>query len=80
MRCSVTGLSLTMFIFVTIGDSSYLLGVLLFSVDKAFILHTLPWIAGSISSIFFDVVVSLWILYLILAHLVLAMQGEHSLS
>ena len=58
MRCSVSGLSLLMFIFVTLGDSTYVLSVLLFSVEKAFIIRTLPWIAGSGWSVIFDVFVS----------------------
>lgn len=47
-----------MFIFVTLGDFTYLLGVLLFSVDRTFIIHTLPWIVGSGWSVIFDVFVS----------------------
>ena len=59
MRCSVAGLSLLMFFFVSMGDGTYLLSLLLFRVDKVFILRTLPWIAGSVWSVFFDVIVSL---------------------
>ena len=58
MRCSVNGLSLLMFSLITLGDSTYLLGVLLFRVDKVFIIRTLPWIVGSAWSVFFDVFVS----------------------
>ena len=58
MRCSVSGVSLLMFIFVTLGDSTYLIGVLLHSVDKVFIIRTLPWIMGSGWSVIFDVFVS----------------------
>ena len=58
MRCSVKGLSLLMFFFVTMGDFTYLFSVLLFSVDKVFIIRTLPWILGSGWSLFFDIFVS----------------------
>ena len=58
MRCSVSGLSLLMFLFATLGDITYLLNLLLFSVDKVFIIRTLPWIVGSCWSIIFDVFVS----------------------
>ena len=58
MRCSVSGLSLLMFVFVTMGDFTYLFSVLLFSVEKVFIIRTLPWILGSAWSLFFDIFVS----------------------
>ena len=60
MRCSVSGLSLLMFIFITLGDSAYLLGILLFSVDRVYIIQTLPWIAASIWSILFDIFVRMY--------------------
>ena len=47
-----------MFVFVTMGDFTYTLSVLLFSVDRVFIIRTLPWILGSGWSLIFDVFVS----------------------
>ena len=47
-----------MFVFVTFGDSTYVLSVLLFSVDKVFIIRTLPWLLGAAWSVLFDVFVS----------------------
>lgn len=54
----MSGLSLLTFLFVTVGDGAYFLSVLLFSVDKVFIVQTLPWIAGSAWSVFFEGFVS----------------------
>ena len=54
MRKSAAGLSLGMFVFVTMGDFTYNLSVVLFSVD----IRTLPWILGTGWSLIFDVFVS----------------------
>ena len=55
----MSGLSLLTFLFATVGDSAYFLSVLLFSVEKVFIVRTLPWIAASVWSVFFEGFVSL---------------------
>jgi hypothetical protein len=59
MRCSVEGLSLYMFILAVLGNVTYGLGILLYSVDSIFLLQKLPWLVGSIGTLSFDITVSL---------------------
>ena len=59
MRCSVEGLSLYMFILAVLGNVTYGLGILLYSVDGIFLLQKLPWLVGSIGTLSFDITVSL---------------------
>ena len=47
-----------MSVFITLGDFTYVFSILLFSIDKVFLIRTLPWILGSSWSFFFDVIVS----------------------
>ena len=58
MRCSVDGLSLPMFVLAVLGNTMYALGIFLYSVDGVFLLHALPWIIGSVGTLFFDLTVS----------------------
>ena len=51
-------MSLMTFLLITMGDSTQAISIFLFSVDKIFIAQKLPWLLGSISSVFFDVAVS----------------------
>ena len=53
-RKSTYGLSLPMFIMAVMGNLTYGLGILLYSVDKIFILQKLPWLIGSIGTLCFD--------------------------
>ena len=53
-RKSTEGLSLLMFIMAVMGNLTYGLGILLYSVDKIFILQKLPWLVGSIGTLCFD--------------------------
>ena len=53
-RKSVDGLSLPMFLMAVLGNLTYGLGILLYSVDKIFILRKLPWLIGSIGTLCFD--------------------------
>ena len=53
-RRSTYGLSLPMFIMAVMGNLTYGLGILLYSVDKTFILQKLPWLIGSIGTLCFD--------------------------
>ena len=59
MRCSVEGLSLYMFILAVLGNVTYGLGILLYSVDSIFLLQKLPWLVGSVGTLCFDITVSL---------------------
>lgn len=58
-RCSVEGLSYPMFILAVLGNVTYGLGIFLYSVDPIFLLRKLPWIVGSVGTLFFDFTVSL---------------------
>ena len=58
MRCSVDGLSVHMFILSVLGNVTYGLGILLYSVDGIFLLQKLPWLVGSLGTMVFDVIVS----------------------
>ena len=58
MRCSVEGLSVHMFILAILGNVTYGLGILLYSVNGIFLLQKLPWLIGSIGTLCFDVTVS----------------------
>ncbi len=57
-RCSVEGLSLVMFVLAILGNTTYGLGIFLYSVDPVFLLQRLPWLVGSVGTLFFDVTVS----------------------
>lgn len=54
VRCSVDGVSLLMFILAVMGNVTYALGVLLYSVEPIFLLRKLPWLVGSIGTLLFD--------------------------
>ena len=58
MRCSVEGLSIHMFILSILGNVTYGLGILLYSVDGIFLLQKLPWLIGSLGTMIFDITVS----------------------
>ena len=58
VRCSVDGLSLPMFIMAVLGNLTYALGVLLYSVEPHFLLPSLPWLVGSVGTLMFDATVS----------------------
>ncbi len=47
-----------MFVFVTLGDGTYLLSIILYRTDLLFIVQKLPWSVGSAWSFFVDLVVS----------------------
>eukprot|EP00800_Vazella_pourtalesii_P003710 TRINITY_DN1381_c0_g2_i1.p1 TRINITY_DN1381_c0_g2~~TRINITY_DN1381_c0_g2_i1.p1 ORF type:complete len:329 (+),score=25.00 TRINITY_DN1381_c0_g2_i1:425-1411(+) len=53
-RRSTSGLSLPMFIMAVMGNLTYGLGILLYSVDSIFLLRKLPWLVGSIGTLCFD--------------------------
>ena len=57
-HCSVKGVSLTMFILAVLGNTTYSLGILLYSQDRRFIIQTLPWIIGSAGTLCLDFIVS----------------------
>ena len=58
MCCSVEGLSVHMFILAILGNLTYGLGILLYSVNGIFLLQKLPWLIGSIGTLCFDITVS----------------------
>ena len=47
-----------MFILAVMGNVTYALGVLLYSVEPIFLLRKLPWLVGSIGTLLFDFTVS----------------------
>ncbi|KAI8891034.1 PQ-loop-domain-containing protein [Backusella circina FSU 941] len=51
---SVEGLSLTMFVFSVVGNITYCLSIILFSLDPTFLLVNYPWLLGSGGTLFFD--------------------------
>ena len=53
-RRSTSGLSLPMFIMAVMGNLTYGLGILLYSLDDIFLLRKLPWLIGSIGTLCFD--------------------------
>ncbi|KAI6653822.1 hypothetical protein LOD99_3325 [Oopsacas minuta] len=53
-RKSTDGLSLPMFIMAVMGNLTYGLGILLYSVETIFLLRKLPWLVGSIGTLCFD--------------------------
>ncbi|KAL5490953.1 hypothetical protein EMCRGX_G016161 [Ephydatia muelleri] len=53
-RCSVEGLALPMFIMAVLGNVTYALGILLYSVQLDFIILRLPWLVGSVGTVCFD--------------------------
>lgn len=53
-RCSVTGVSLPMFILAVLGNVTYSLGIFLYSVDGEFLIAKLPWLVGSVGTLCFD--------------------------
>ena len=69
MRCSVEGLSVYMFILSVLGNVTYGLGILLYSVDGIFLLQKLPWLVGSLGTMVFDIIVSFLINYFLLMQL-----------
>ena len=60
MRCSVEDLSVHMFILSVLGNVTYGLGILLYSVDGIFLLQKLPWLVGSLGTMVFDIIVSFY--------------------
>ncbi|VDL93744.1 unnamed protein product [Schistocephalus solidus] len=55
-RGSTEGLSIFLFMFALLGNASYGLQIFLTSTDTLFLLHSLPWILGSLGVLFLDVV------------------------
>lgn len=53
-RCSVEGLALPMFIMAVLGNTTYALGILLYSVQPDFLILRLPWLVGSVGTVCFD--------------------------
>ncbi len=53
----MAGLSLQLFIFAVLGNLTYVLSILLTSVEKDYILDSLPYIVGSGGTLFFDIVI-----------------------
>ena len=53
-RRSTAGLSLIMFIMAVMGNLTYGLGILLYSLDSIFLLRKLPWLIGSVGTLCFD--------------------------
>ena len=47
-----------MFVLAVLGNTMYALGIFLYSVDGVFLLNALPWIIGSVGTLFFDLTVS----------------------
>lgn len=47
-----------MFILSVLGNVTYGLGILLYSVDGVFLLQKLPWLVGSLGTMVFDITVS----------------------
>ena len=71
VRCSVTGVSLPMFILAVMGNITYSLGIFLYSVDGNFLIAKLPWLVGSLGTLCFDFTVSHYchtIIYCILVY------------
>jgi uncharacterized protein with PQ loop repeat len=60
-RCSVTGVSLPMFILAVMGNVTYSLGIFLYSTEEQFLIAKLPWLVGSIGTLCFDFTVSYYI-------------------
>uniref|UniRef100_A0A0X3PCL5 Lysosomal amino acid transporter 1 n=1 Tax=Schistocephalus solidus TaxID=70667 RepID=A0A0X3PCL5_SCHSO len=56
-RGSTEGLSIFLFMFALLGNASYGLQIFLTSTDTLFLLHSLPWILGSLGVLFLDVVI-----------------------
>ena len=47
-----------MFVLAVLGNVTYGLGIFLYSVEPVFLLKKLPWIVGSVGTLFFDFTVS----------------------
>ncbi len=47
-----------MFVLAILGNVTYGLGIFLYSVDPVFLLQRLPWLVGSVGTLFFDFTVS----------------------
>jgi hypothetical protein len=47
-----------MFILSVLGNVTYGLGILLYSMDGIFLLQKLPWLVGSLGTMVFDIIVS----------------------
>jgi uncharacterized protein with PQ loop repeat len=56
---SVQGLSFLMFFFGICGNASYFASILLQSTEKDYIKLNLPWLTGSIGTIFFDTIIGI---------------------
>nr|VZI26004.1 unnamed protein product [Spirometra erinaceieuropaei] len=56
-RASTEGLSIFVFMFALIGNASYGLQIFLTSTDTLFLLHSLPWILGSLGVLLLDLVI-----------------------
>nr|VZI41087.1 unnamed protein product [Spirometra erinaceieuropaei] len=56
-RASTEGLSIFVFMFALIGNASYGLQIFLTSTDALFLLHSLPWILGSLGVLLLDLVI-----------------------
>ncbi len=59
MHSSADGLSLLFVVFVALGNFTYILNILVFSVERVYLIRSLPWIVGSVVPLFFDIVVSI---------------------
>ena len=53
-HCSVKGVSLPMFILAVLGNTTYSLGIVLYSQDRRFIIQSLPWIIGGAGTLCLD--------------------------
>lgn len=63
-RKSVGGLSFFMFLMAVMGNTTYALSVLMYSVDGDFIIDKLPWLCGSMGTLVFDFTIfSQFVLY-----------------
>ncbi|XP_064385240.1 lysosomal amino acid transporter 1 homolog [Halichondria panicea] len=78
-RCSVEGLSPVMFVLAILGNVTYGLGIFLYSVDPVFLLQRLPWLVGSVGTLFFDFTILLQFLMSVCRrharHLYLGVEG-----
>eukprot|EP00056_Hartaetosiga_gracilis_P004744 m.77860 g.77860 ORF g.77860 m.77860 type:complete len:301 (+) comp11931_c0_seq4:128-1030(+) len=62
-RKSCEGLSLVMFLMAILGNCAYAMGVLMQSVETDFIIDHLPWLLGSVGTLFFDFTIFFQFLY-----------------
>ncbi|VDN15780.1 unnamed protein product [Dibothriocephalus latus] len=56
-RGSTEGLSIGLFMFALLGNATYGLQIFLTSTDTLFLLHSLPWLLGSVGVLLLDLVI-----------------------